>query len=551
MKKVYLLFALAVIGLVACQKDEVDEGLDIAKDGAVLKIKLDLSGATVTSRAIEGEHTGGTVTPVVNSATLYAYNEFGVKTEIDITDATALTNLKNGNEFEVGLPAGTKSIDIVLNNPAGKYTDYSDNINYFNHKKGEGDWLNNTNNYVGADNFERVFLTTENYATKKGLLLEGNTTSVSGSDVPTYKLKDKLVLKPYLARFEVTGGIEVSDEVEFVDAAGLKWKKYPTGGTDQLTQDIEATFSLGTSNRDIIKGSDNFYYIPNKYGTAPGTANDAFYNAAGTVAVKWLPNMYYQVDVEEIYVNNIKVRDAEKTPFAMPWPGTDDAANFWPNWYKAYHLEGWHTAGISSNNSFLCMANMWDRIATGTMVNVKEFNIAKPDGTPGNMVMQVIDGKSGVVSGKSEFKNGTRNLGVIAGQAAAYQFYPQASSSTTKDALMSELPHIIVKVKCYASKAAYDAGTPVEGKNFITLKLFASNNADLDNTYIKSFARGKIYRLDLKNLVSLFKGDKPFPGANVPDPSTPVDKDPEMPGSKLVMQIQIMPWETQNMYPVI
>ena len=85
-------------------------------------------------------------------------------------------------------------------------------------------------------------------------------------------------------------------------------------------------------------------------------------------SVKWFPNYYYAVDVEEIYVNNIKVRDASRDPFMLPWPGSEAAAG-WPDWYKAYHEKGWHTAGTSENNTFLCMGNMWDRIV-GSNANV-------------------------------------------------------------------------------------------------------------------------------------------------------------------------------------
>ena len=579
MKKQFILIALALTALVGCQEDKSYDEFVSSVEGAAVRLQIDLQSATPGSRAVEGGHTA-TTTPEILSATLYAYNQYGVKTEIDILDATSLGKLKNGQEFEVGLPAGTTKIDVVLNNPATKYTDISTNINHYNHKNDVGDEWMNGDQYIGKDNFERVFITSDYYNTG-GIPLQGNVVdNTKEGEIPTYTLKDPLVLKPNLARFEVFNAINVANETAFVDKWNIKWKRYATGGSDQITTDIEADFPSGvTSNvstTGVIKDeAAGFYYIPQYYwkGTGdktanPGTANadwaaNTFYDRV-TEEVTWLPNLYYAVDVEEVFINNILVREATaKSPFLMDWPGAADQAKNWPNWYKAYHLDGWHPKGVSADNTFLCMGNMWDRIAVPASgvtdteyvnVDFTGLNIPPVEGGSGQLTMQVIKGKSAAVTNKSEFadKANNRNLGIKSGSAAAYMLYAQSKGATTsetaKDALMSELPHVVLKVKCYKTKDDYAKGNAQSDKNYITLKLFANT---IDSAYITQFVRSKIYRLDLNDLVSIFKGEKPFKDADIEDPSDPVDPDPEMPGSKLTLKVTVENWTIENMKPVI
>lgn len=568
--------------LVSCQKDNNLEEFTSSTEGAAVRIKIDIQSATVGSRAVEDGH-GSETTPTILSATLYAYNQYGVKTEIDILDATALANLKAGNAFEVGLPTGTTSIDVVLNNPSTKYTDISTNINYYNHKSDVGDEWMNGGQYIGKDNFERVFLTTDYYSTG-GLPLSGNIEdNTQPGQLPTYTLKAPLIVKPNLARFEIIKAINVADETAFKDKWNILWKQYAIPAdpsADALAKDIEADFPAGvTTNvtktgviKDEIAG---FYYIPQCYWSEP-TTEKVVYDAAApekwlpntfyaraTESVKWLPNLYYAVDVEEVFINNILVREPNaQSPYLRDWPGATDQAKNWPNWYKVYHLNGWHPKGVSADNSFLCMGNMWDRIAvpatgiTGTEyanVDFTGINLPPVDGSSGQLTMQVIKGKSASVTGKSEFADAAnkRNLGLANGKAAAYMLYAQSkgagTSITAKNALMGELPHIILKVKCYKTKDKYDKGEPESNKDYITLKLFTGT----DGAYITKFVRSKIYRLDLNDLLSLFKGEKPFKDAEIEETSDPVDPDPEMPESKLTMTIKVENWTIENMKPVI
>ncbi|WP_293712550.1 hypothetical protein [uncultured Parabacteroides sp.] len=280
----------------------------------------------------------------------------------------------------------------------------------------------------------------------------------------------------------------------------------------------------------------------------------------------WNPNAYYAVDVEEIFINNIKVRSSSDPVFLMAWPGSE-SSSYWPNWYKAYHLNGWHTAGVSSGHTFLCMGNMWDRIAINATGDAGSIDVPGIDLTGGSSghtdKMPVITKKAAAFAGKSEYYSTDRNLGVAKNKAAGYQIFPQSTNITdidaNKDQLGSVLPHIIVKVKAYKTAADYQTNSDsyVKDKQFVTLKLFKSGSTN----HVTSFAIGNIYRLDLSTLLSSMVGTTPIPGGtHQPDPTDPTkpiqpkdpfDPDPEMPGANVEVTINVIPWTIQNITPDI
>lgn len=163
------------------------------------------------------------------------------------------------------------------------------------------------------------------------------------------------------------------------------------------------------------------------------------------------------------------------------------------------------------------------------------------------------------VSGYGDATSGAeRNLGLVLKDAktskekvAAYMIYPQSGTSgASNDILRGDLPHIILKVKCYANKTDYDNGKYNEAKQFITLSLFKNGS----NSVVTSFERGKVYILDINDLKENFVGDRPVPGVDLPDgkePTDPVDPDPEMPGLKGVIKIKVENWTSEKIHPVI
>lgn len=603
MKRVFIM-AITAISLIGCNKDE---GV-INNDDAVVNLRIHVD-KTVTKAIETGHPSGKTYAPKIYSALVIPYNSYGVSLgEIKLTDdqlskalygnyilaGTTVDSNAQPEGVTIGMPAGTTHVDVLLNRPSTD--DGTTNINYFNYRdnKGKGD-----NPYKeGTDNFERVTLVTKDYG--RGAALEGHLDSTTGKDgKPVYKMTYEV--SPGLARLEVYGGIQVAEEEEWKDYFGRKWKTMPK--TEMETKFDEAArtkygivVGTGTSGNGF---PDDKAYIPDHYWyvqagkTLSQPEKDTEYimgGSKGTVAteseiddtnnnidfgwvlvpdfatlpntepVKWFPNYYYAVDVEEIYVNNIKVRDASRDPFMLPWPGSEAAAG-WPDWYKAYHEKGWHTAGTSENNTFLCMGNMWDRIV-GSNANV--IKVQYPSVTSLGMrdEMDIYIGKTTPVTDKGQYWNTTtgggasanRNIGIVKDKASAFQIYAQSSNRTTKETLANELPHVILKVKAYESKAAYESLKEkeyVSGKEFITMKVFTVNGS-VNNDFLTSFQAGYIYRIDLNSLISAFVGKIPVPGGvATEDPKDPIDPDPEMPGVNVVVSVKVNPWKVTDITPSI
>lgn len=391
--------------------------------------------------------------------------------------------------------------------------------------------------------------------------------SLDDSGVLTlHKMQGEVIEYGYCGAIAATekNGFAQSDNIEDKTLVYLPEYFYIHGNT-HVTPQIEPQMRINTGTEGNVVssgGSANANkWIKNPYIDIHSTIN----------WLTWNPNVYYAVDVEEIFVNNIKVRSSTDPIFLMSWPGSE-STTYWPDWYKAYHLKGWHTAGVSSGHTFMCMGNMWDRIAQIVSGDAGSIDVPGVDATGGSTgiteKMTVITKKAAAATDKSEYYSTTnRNLGIAKGKAAGYQIYPQLTSlvdiDANKDQLGSVLPHIIVKVKAYKSAADYQAGdvdSYAKDKQFVTLKLFKNGN-----DHVTKFLMGNIYRLDLSTLKSSMVGPAPIPNGtlqptNPNDPSNPgdpiqpkdpFDPDPEMPGANVEVTINVIPWTIQNITPDI
>lgn len=605
MKKICLL-ALTALGLFACSKEEVPSPTDSQESVAVISINVE-SG--VMSRAIEGGHSGADgveVAPKISNVVVIPYNDRGValagiqltadqlKAAVygngKFTDGTAIPGTSAKGAM-VGLPVGTKKVDVVVNQSAdGMGITNINCFNYRDNKDGSGKDYG-----FGSDNFDRVQLVTD----QNGVGQDLGSNSATGSEIPTYKLS--FTVKPSLARFEIFGAIQTKEAEFWVDKYGDTWCTMDKTAFDQLliTKNITLTPNekgeygdygvvAGTGTGTGGNGFDaTKVYIPKYYplaatgyvfdkvtivtdgasknvytrdiilannGTNAGWAIQETDFWKNDTQVTWFPNEYYAVDVEEIFINNIKIRGANYAANMHNWPG-NQSTTYWPNWYNAFHLDGWHTAGVSADNTFLCRGNMWDRIA-GPASGDGTADVDVPPVGSGSSKMPVIIRKATELAGKSVHYNTTlhKDLGVLQGKAASFQIYAQKATSAVDDVenLKSELPHVILKVKAYKTEADYKNGetqnnTYVAGKQFITVKLF-KNGADR----ITDFVSGKIYRLDMNSLLSSFVGSIPVPGGESSvTPADPIDPDPEMPGSQVEVSIKVVPWTIVNMTPEI
>lgn len=577
MKKA-LLWVLTLMAVVSCKKEI--QGDQNQNSADVVNISINVNKAL--TRAVEDGHDGvdGTrVSPKIYSVTVLSYNAAGTLLgAVDLTKdqvkeavwgnyrnpdgSNGAQTSKPSVGTKVGLPKNSTHIDVVINRlPVSEFSKET-NINMFNFRNNKD---GNEKDYLfGNDNFDRVLLTTDAYGV--GVPLTGKDTS---TETPTYTMG--FSVKPYLSRMEVFGGINVAEQAVWVDGHNNKWRTMSV--TDYDAASGETADGDGKYKKSAIKGTSvngfgvNKVYIPEYYwyrasgstadpvarvsGTGGNTYNNEgeidaprtdnagwvpqphYTTATETGQVKWYPNRVYAIDVESIFLNNIKVRDAQRSPYLHPWPGTQ-AATGWVDWYKAYHTDGWHPKGTSEGNTFLCMGNMWDQIAESD--KYKEISFPALNG---HDKMNIIIGKATPIAGKSKFYGtSNRNLGLADNKAAGYVFYAQDKQHTTStsdaSSLRSELPHIVLKVKLYQDAIKYAAGQYVNGKEFITVSLF-TDVANGAGSYITNFQGGFIYRIDLKDLLYTFVGDVPVPGG-VPtdgkDPKDPVDPDPEMPGAR-------------------
>lgn len=530
----------------------------------------------------------------------------------------------------IGVPKGTAKVDVVIN----AYSNEKNvtNINFFNYREGK-DGSGNAYTSGMETSYARVPLVSD--AGKVSLESSQLKPGATGN-VPTYTIDFTVVPsfarievygginvaepKEWVDYWNNRWFVMTYKEfVDYVQASmlGLTLEKDDDSGVITLHKMTSTAFDYGYCGAiaatkgngfsDAVTITDDtpvylpeYYYIHGNTHTAPekkgdvridkvlGTNIVASVDEGGNVNVgkwiknpyvegqtidwvKWNPNVYYAVDVEEVFVNNIKVASLGDLPFLMPWPGSE-AATHWPDWYRGFHLKGWHTLGVSTGHTFKCMGNMWDRIAQATTGDAGVVNVPGIDANGGSTnipePMAVITNKAAASSGKSKYYATDRNLGIETGKAAGYQIYHQstllADIDANKDNLGSALPHIILKVKAYKTKDKYTAGTSTsyeKDKQFVTMKLFKKDAV----SHITNFAAGNIFRLDIASLLSSMVGPVPIPSGthqpkdpnNPTDPGDPIqpkdpfDPDPEMPGANVEVTIDVIPWTIQNITPDI
>lgn len=599
--KRFLLMALVAATLFSCKKEILP---DQTNNQNMSSINLTINVNKALSRAIEDGHDGlndAKVAPKIFAVTVLSYAHSGgnivllgstdlTKDQIDKAifgnyrkpDGSLGSNTITNTGATIGLPKGTTHVDVVVNRaPIGSYSD-QENINYINYRDNtNGDGVEYP---FGKDNFDRIILTTSAYD-QKGIQLDGHLDP--NYDSPTYKIN--FSVKPHMSRMEVYGAIDVAPEDVWIDGHNNKWRSISVTEYEGFDPINNVANDLGHYPKGAVKGTvDNKFdvntaYVPEYYWYCVNivvtpverTATNSYDNEADVMStgwvkqpfyenmgearqVKWLPNRFYAVDVESIFINNIKVLGAHHASYLHPWPGSQ-AATGWLDWYKAFHTSGWHARGSSADNTFLCMGNMWDRIATSLQTKTITF----PE-LNGVSQMELLIGKADPIAKMSEYYATDvvgpalgRNLGVAKTRAASYAIYSQAKAPTTLPtdaaALRAEMPHVVVKVKAYKDAADYANGTYIAGSEFITITLFSDAAAGQGN-YITNFMGGYIYRLNLNDLLYSFIGNVPVP-EGVPtegkDPQDPTDPDPEMPESQLVMTVEVLPWTIQNIYPNI
>ncbi len=256
----------------------------------------------------------------------------------------------------------------------------------------------------------------------------------------------------------------------------------------------------GTITKGSHTGTDADPYTA----TVSITPDLARFEVFGAIQMDLATNGYYAVDVEEIFINNTKLTAAGAADL------TATEASPWTNWYAAYN-----TANGTKKALF-------DKIANSQGANKPMVPIANtsayylPAGTA------------------------TNSIGVIANKAAGYNMFPQITTQVTptKDEVVSQMPHIILRVKVYLTASDYAAGKFVAGKEFITIRSFTTDGTE--GTRIKSMDGGKIYSLNLNDLSDLFT------------PTTdPTDPDPE--GKKVTVEVKVTvtKWTATNVKPEI
>lgn len=110
-------------------------------------------------------------------------------------------------------------------------------------------------------------------------------------------------------------------------------------------------------------------------------------------------------------------------------------------------------------------------------------------------------------------------------KCAAYQIFPANTAAT--------LPEITLKLS-YTKKGVSTVG-------YLTIRKFKKGNADLT-----AMEAGKIYKLDVSTIGSLFKEE---PGTG--DPTDPTDPTPGKPKADLAITVTVTAWIAENITPNI
>lgn len=318
-------------------------------------------------------------------------------------------------------------------------------------------------------------------------MLEGRSTIVDTKQTHTitgHKIfKASVTVSPSLCRIEISGGINVLPKF-YRSAEILKDKD-----GNQLYEH---------------RKSDGSYY--NSTSSQLQTDDDATYNP--TPAYNCLQKGFYGIKLEAIYMNNVILKYGDLS--SKVWYNDEDGK--------------WNTHFDEGGE----LANMWDNVSSST----EACGDAVAQGSSGDWwVDQAIPAN--------------RNSSILSGKVVAYQVFPQKSEGTTKDEIAQDMPHVIVKVKIFETKADYDSNSPRTA--FLNIRTYISS----DGSYIKEMKNGNIYKINLNELSNYFNeviiDDTPItptPETDKPDPLFEETID-------LKIYIDVTPWELMTITPQI
>lgn len=354
----------------------------------------------------------------------------------------------------------------------------------------------NVNNYQNAEDLTAT--PAEDFhkfleLTGSAPVVDSGTTNPNGDGHKLYTAAVNLV--PALVRIEVTEGIDA--------------KPVYTLGTVQLKDD----------NGNLLyehKKADGTYYN-SILATEDTTQDEAGYTP--TAAYAQIQTGYYAISVEGIYMNNIYLKKGDT---AHPWNQETTA----PTWAAAYVAGGTHE-------------NMYDELTNATKTAFGAVT------TPASGVTNWWEQQTAPAN---------RNGKILDGKAAAYQIFSQLSSAaaTDKDALGADLPHVIVKLAIFDTKADYDAFVADPDNNpgrtaYANIRTFFKTGVTPAER-LTAFEDGKIYKFSLADLSDEFNkvefenGNvvKPGPDTPKPDPDTIFD---------LQVNVTILDWDVVNLTP--
>lgn len=202
--------------------------------------------------------------------------------------------------------------------------------------------------------------------------------------------------------------------------------------------------------------------------------------------------------------------------------GDDNTVTLTPTAYVA-RIE------ILGGNSITPASGKFSNIyVTGVYVNnfYKKYTLLA---STGNTAQQTKEGDWKTFYSSSTPANKMYNEGITTGnwtnQCAAYQIFPANTAAT--------LPEITLKLSYKLNNG------PKEG--FITIRKFKKNSADLT-----AMEAGKIYKLDVSSIGSLFKEE-----SGTGEPVEPTDPTPGKPKTDLAITITVTAWAAENITPNI
>ncbi len=206
---------------------------------------------------------------------------------------------------------------------------------------------------------------------------------------------------------------------------------------------------------------------------------------------------YYAVDVEQIFVNNIKLTENASSLTRI----ATDQAPWTTIWYDAYKTGG-------------TMENLFSVIVAANV---------NPDITKSEVIIDV-----------SKYYTTDHNIGLATDKAAGYNIFPQTTVKTDQADVAAEMPHVILHVKLYKTADDYANGKFDANRQFVTVRSFK----DKDGSRVTKMDAANIYRFDLSDLKTAFE-----------DGPDPTDPNPE--GDKMVVDLTltVTQWAINDIHP--